>query len=135
MKRLIFLPLISLIFFASCRKPLEFSSNEVYSGKLYIQTNLRSDSFNVKLNISEGQFTYLPKGCAGTYKINNNMISFTSDDCSCWCNCCTFCDCGGDNILSAFTFSLVDGHFIFTRSYGEGKLIPYTKITYDLQKE
>jgi hypothetical protein len=135
MKKLIFFTLVSIIFFASCRKPIEFSSNEVYSGKLCTQTNWHFDSTNVKLNISEGQFSYLPKGCAGSYKIENDKISFTSDECSCWCNCCTNCDCGGNIILSAFTFSLVDGHFIFTRRYGDGKLIPYTKITYDLQKE
>ena len=134
MKKLIFCFALLFALVSACKKVVVPSTEDIYSGQMKYNIGSRIDSFPVKLkfDFSKGQFSYLPNGCNGRFDINNNKITFTSQGCSCWCNCNPYVDCGGDFILDTFDFPLDRQHLILTRDYfiGSGN-----KVTFDLKKE
>jgi hypothetical protein len=136
MKQLIFCFLTSIFFFSACKKAILPPNDDIYVGKVTISKGWQLDSFSIKLKLSNGQFSYLTNGCKGNYEIKNDKITFSSNECACWCNCCILCDCAGDWILSTFDFISENGHLIFTRSYGNISLGGTSgTITFDLKKE
>ena len=137
MKNLIFYCAILLCFISACKKSVVSPISGIYIGQVKQTYRLRLDSFPVKLklDVTKGQFSYLPNGCKGDFEIKSNKIIFNSQDCACWCNCCKSCDCGGDFILSEFDFIVENNHVIFTRSYGNMSIDAGVTITFDLKKE
>jgi hypothetical protein len=135
MKQLIFCFLTFALFFSACKKANLSPIEGTYSGKMTKNKFRGMDTVEVKIQFVNKQFSYLPNGCKGSFETKNDKIIFSSQDCSCWCDCRPNVDCGGDIIISEYDFTIENEHLIFTRNYSNTYQDSGTTIIFDLKRE
>lgn len=115
----IFLAALLCIFYSCGKKEIIDVKVDIYAGKIiqksvsyYVHvtgerdTFTRVDSLDVRVMMMQDSFCILgindQKGCKGAIKKTTPSITFSSEDCSCWCDCNPLIDCGGNLLLGRY---------------------------------
>ena len=112
MNKLLLLSAI-LAILSSC-DGIDFENEQTFSGTLqyvfhapdttaYNNTETYDICFKMDANYFARILDNGRKGCFGNVAKSNNSITFTGDDCACWCDCSPLVDCMGEMMFGTFS--------------------------------